>query len=157
MPNPTTPPDTSPEAVERLALTLTDPGPIHVRARLQHDPAGASLWHCGPVGWAQDAAATLRALLAERDALRSEMDEYLAGNRLFVQWNEAQAALLQAVAERDAAYRRGWQAGRDACEAVTRQVEIPEPCSVPEAHGRMASALAIREAIRALTPPEGGA
>ena len=65
----------------------------------------------GHVGW--EAAAALRALLAERDALQGQLDDLRNG------WANSVKAHSEALAERDAAFAAGQEEMRErAAEAV---------------------------------------
>lgn len=147
--------DTSREAVERLADVLENSYPYGGPTRTE----------------IEEAAATLRALLAERDAERAEAarmrEERDAAVRHYEQSltdrSAAIVARMDAEAERDAAREMlpaAWQAGRDAAlGAATMQLRtlhiLPDECGAPEAHGRLMALTAAVSVVHgiALRPP----
>ena len=91
------PVDTTPEAVERLADELMPPGAVQVHMRIADDRLGLR----------SDAAAMLRALLAEREEMERQMlaehqaavDQYRRAEGLLAERDQLAAAVAEARRE----------------------------------------------------------
>ena len=117
----TAPVDTSDEAVRREIDLLC--------ARLAGHGGGDTAWSA----WAERTIALIKALAAERDALRASLDE-ATGNWLWVQWNQAQGALLKAITERDA-LRAAWLRviqRENSCAATGHSCVVSKRCGCVE-------------------------
>ena len=114
-----------------------------------------------------NAAATLRALLAERDTLAAanatlaeEIEEITAiADRGVVLHGEAAEIMSSLEAQRDAATAALAQARRETwarAAEIAERVAIPEDCHGVEAHGRLMAAHAAADAIRSAAAGEEG-
>ena len=97
--------DTSPEAVERLCA------PVEKIVNYEYSSRDALIHNCElgtiDMGQLSDMCATLRALLAERDALQGQLDDLRNG------WANSVKAHADALAERDAAFAAGQESMRE--------------------------------------------